>query len=301
MKMRMLKETDIEDILGLWNRNVPHDQMTPELLEEKVWDDKDFSKELTRVAIHDNRVVAFGMALVRTGQPERHGYIKMLAVEKKFQNQGIGARILRQLEAALKKLDVDTVRIAESAPNYLVPGLDPRYTAALVMLQRNGYKRFGETWNMVVDMSAQEFDTSRDEQELAARGFEIRRALMADDADVQRFLVEHWPAWKHEARRSMLNYPISLHLALKDGRIVGFAAYDCNNHNTGWFGPMGTLEQFRRVGIGRVLLRRCLRDIKEQGHRHATIPWVGPVAFYLRHAGAEISRVFYRFEKKLLR
>ncbi|MFV1981354.1 MAG: GNAT family N-acetyltransferase, partial [Rhodothermia bacterium] len=94
------------------------------------------------------------------------------------------------------------------------------------------------------------------------------------------------------------NMPVSLHLAFRDEALVAFSGYDGNNVGTGWFGPMGTAESARGAGIGGVLLKRCLADIKAQGKHEAIIPWVGPVGFYAHHVGARISRVFLRLEKQ---
>ena len=299
MKMRQLRDQDIEELLALWNRNMPFDQLTPELLEEKVWDDKDYNPGTALVVEHENTLIAFAMGLNRTGMPEPMSYIKLMVVDEKYQYRGIGTRLLREVEAQLKAGGAERIRLGESAPNYLMPGLDPRYTRALVFFEKHGYRRFGETWNMEADLSKQDFDTSQEEKRLAERGIEIRRAIMGDFEDLEVLLQQHWPSWIPEVQRSLLNYPISLHIATLDGKIIAFSAYDCNNFNTGWFGPMGTDLQYRGLGIGGILCRRCLADIKAQGHRFATIPWVGPIAFYLRCAGAEISRVFYRLEKTL--
>ncbi|RME01303.1 MAG: GNAT family N-acetyltransferase [Calditrichaeota bacterium] len=299
MKIRHLKDTDIEDLLGLCNRNLHYDQMTPELLEEKVWEDKDFENDLALVVEHENNLVAFIMGLVRKNADEPLGYVKLIVVEEKYQRKGVGRRLLQAVEPMLLERGAKRVRVCESAPNYLTPGIDARYTRAMVFFEKNGYERFGETWNMEADLSREDFDTTAEEQKLKQQGIEIRRAIMGDLEDISRFLQQHWPAWIEEVQRSLLNYPISLHLALSEGKIIAFSGYDCNNFNTGWFGPMGTDPQYRGLGIGGVLLRRCLADIKKQGHRFATIPWVGPIAFYLHYAGAEISRVFYRYQKHL--
>lgn len=300
MKMRHLHDSDIEALLALWNRNMRYDQLTPELLEEKVWDDRDFNEDLALVVEHENTIIAFIMGLVRTGMPEeKAGYIKLLVVDEKYQRRGIGSRLVKELEQRLKAGGATVVRVCESAPNYLNPGIDARYTRGMVFFEKQGYERFGETWNMEADLSRDDFETADEEKRLAEQGIEIRRAIMGDWEDLESLLKQQWPAWIEEVQRSLLNYPISLHLALVDGRVVAFSAYDCNNFRTGWFGPMGTDPDYRGKGIGGVLLRRCLKDIKAQGHRFATIPWVGPIAFYLHYAGAEISRVFYRYQKTL--
>jgi len=298
MKVRLLRDTDIDLLLSLLNRTQRYDQLTPELLEEKVWNDSNFSENLSLVLEHDKRIIAFVMGIVRSTAAQPIGYIKFLVVEEKYQRKGAGTRLLQEMEKRLRAHGVRVIRIHESAPNYLVPGLDPRYTRAMVFLERNGYKRFGETWNLEADLSRENFSTREAEKALAAKGIDIRRADAGDVEAVREFLAQHWPPWIGEVMYSFKNRPVSLHLAFRDGQLIAFSAHNCNNFNTGWFGPMGTDPATRKLGVGGVLLRRCLADIKNAGHRFATIPWVGPIAFYLHYAGAEISRVFYRYEKR---
>ena len=112
-------------------------------------------------------------------------------------------------------------------------------------------------------------------------------------------VAAHWPAWRGEVTNALRNDPISLHLALDPEGVLGFAAYDTNNLGMGWFGPMGTVPAAEGQGLGRVLLWRCLRDQKAQGHAAAIIPWVGPIAFYRRYAGARIARRFDRYAKRM--
>ena len=75
--------------------------------------------------------------------------------------------------------------------------------------------------------------------------------------------------------------------------------HNTNNFGTGWFGPMGTHPDLRGMGIGEILLKRCLQDMKEEGLEYSTIPWVAPIAFYSHYCYAMIERVFWRFEKSL--
>jgi len=113
------------------------------------------------------------------------------------------------------------------------------------------------------------------------------------------FIDEYFPLWRTEVENTFLSLPVSLHIALLKGEIKAFSAHNGNNFGTGWFGPMGTDPDVRKHGLGRVLLLRCLADIKNQGHRLAIIPWIGPYRFYLRNCGAKISRVFWRYRKWL--
>jgi len=105
------------------------------------------------------------------------------------------------------------------------------------------------------------------------------------------------PAWREEVGCAYTNDPLSLYLAWADDTVVGFATYHGNNVRTGWFGPMGTAPAYRGRGVGAVLLRRCLRDLKHQGLAHAIIPWAAHIGFYEQHAGARRSRTFQRLRK----
>ena len=62
---------------------------------------------------------------------------------------------------------------------------------------------------------------------------------------------------------------------------------------------MGTDASARRLGIGSVLLRRCLADLAGEGRAGAEISWVGPVGFYARGVAARIDRVFWLFNREL--
>jgi GNAT superfamily N-acetyltransferase len=299
MTLRLLQDSDIEQLIRLWNRSASFDQMTPELLEEKVFDDPNYDRELALVVESEGQLVGFIMGVIRGDDVEKRGYVKLIIVEPKLQRNGLGTRLLRQLEERLNRTGCTTVRLFESNPNYLIPGLDPRYTEAVAFFEKHGYQRFGETSNMEVDLSNQDFATAADEERLRSDGIEIRRAIMGDHDEVMSLLQRHWAGWVPEVQRELLNYPISLHLAFYQERVIAFAGYDGNNFNTGWFGPMGTDPSARKRGVGGVLLRRCLQDIKDQGHRRAIIPWVGPYNFYSHYTGARISRIFWRYKKEI--
>lgn len=300
LQIRTMTERDDDAVLALWNRSLRFDRLTPELFDEKVYEDPNCTRELRLVAEEQQRLIGFIAGTLR--QHAEHGtigYIKLLAIEPQARRRHVASRLLENLESELKLRGSRLLRVFESAPNYLLPGIDPRYTEAVSFFERQGYVRFGETSNMEVDLHSRNFETSAEEAQLREQGFEIRRAIMGDKDYVLAFLQKHWPAWIPEVERTLLNYPISLHLAWHKHEVVAFSAYDGNNLNTGWFGPMGTAPEQRSSGLGGILLKRCLADIKAQGHRLAVIPWIGPYRFYSHYCGAHIARVFWRYQKKL--
>jgi mycothiol synthase len=302
MTIRPLDRPDAEALLQIWNAAAPLDPLTPALLEEKIWGDEDTTTDLALLAEDAGQIAGFATGVVR--QPGERGVVKLIAVAPPRWREGIGGQLLRQLESAMRQRGASAVRLGEAAPNYLLPGIDPRYTRAMLFFEGRGYRRIGETYNLDVDLGAEDWSTAAREQELAMEGVTVRRAASDDRLAVDAFLDEHWPAWKAEVSRALERRPVALHVAFRqrggeEPELLGFSAYDSNNLGTGWFGPMGTAPAARGLGIGSVLLRRCLRDQRAQGLQRAIIPWVGPIAFYAHYADAAISRVFYRYEKTL--
>jgi predicted N-acetyltransferase YhbS len=299
MNLRPLHDHDLEAVLSMWNRSAMHDRLTPELMDEKIFDDPAYQPQLNFVAEREQRIIGFVSGTTRQDASGVIGFVKLLVVDPAHRRQRLGTRLVDAIETELRGQGAYLMRVFDSAPNYLQPGIDPRYTELVVFFERRGYERFQETANMEVDLHERDFDTQTAEAELRRQGFDVRRAIMGDRDETFEFVQRHWAAWIPEVERALMNYPISLHLALQQDQIVAFSAYDGNNLNTGWFGPMGTDPAYRGHGLGGVLLQRCLADIKAQGHRLAIIPWVGPHGFYLHYAGARIARVFWRYRKKL--
>lgn len=295
MEIRALSSDDAEALRTLWNQSATFDVLTPALLQENVWADADFDPELALVAVADQRLAGFGLGIFR---PDNGiGYVKMMAVHPDFRRKAIGSALLAQLEPLLFARGASEIRIGEAPPNYLVAGIDTRYTPAVVFFERNGYLRFHEGYNLHCDLEAEDWATEAEEAQLAARGITIARALPEDEPAVMDFLAQHFKAWQPEVGKAFLNQPVSLHLAWKDRKIVAFSAYNVNNQGLPWFGPMGTDPTQRGLGAGGVLLRRCLRDQKAEGFTYSIIPWVGPYPFYAYYCGAWIERVFWRYHK----
>lgn len=233
-------------------------------------------------------------------RPEDHrGWLGLFAVAGEFWRRGVATALWRHVEANFRDAGVTEVEALAIPGNYLLPGLDPGYTEGLCFLESQGFERFRDCANLIGVLD-RPFDTRSDEDRLKSGGVTIRRAEVADDALLDAYFSEHFGLdWRMEVALALDNEPPGLHLALAGNRIIAFSAHSTQNREHGFFGPMGTAPEARGKGIGRVLLWRCLNDLRDAGHKTAVIPWVGPISFYFRHAGCRVDRVFWRYRKQL--
>ena len=297
--VRPLEPRDIVPVARLLDESLPFDAVTPRWLKDKAFADPDHSGALTLCAIDGGRLVAFAHGVARPVHAPVRGWFKWFAVAPDMRRKGIATRLFGQIERVMHRRGVRTVSIADSVPNYTMPGVDERLTDARAFLSRIGYVEGERRINMACPLRERDFGTTEAEQGLGGKGIRCRRATRGDLPHALAFTRTHFPSWTPEVAHCFLRDPISLHLAIEEARVVGFAAYDANNPGMAWFGPMGTHPEYRKRGIGEVLLRRCLRDLQAQGHAEAVIPWVGPAAFYEKTCGATVSRSFIAFSKQL--
>ncbi len=123
------------------------------------------------------------------------------------------------------------------------------------------------------------------EEELRRAGFVVRRAQPWELTPVREFVARHFgPRWADEISAGFARQPVSVHVALREGRLVGFAAHECTRRN--FFGPAGVAEAERGRGLGRALLLASLWALRELGYAYAIIGGVGPAEFYERVCNA---------------
>lgn len=121
--------------------------------------------------------------------------------------------------------------------------------------------------------------------ELESKGINIRRAQPFEITPIRSFVETNFSiAWADEVSVAYAHQPVSLFVAVAEGEVVGFAAYECTRK--GFFGPTGVSETMRDQGIGKALLLACLWGLRELGYVYGIIGRAGPVEFYQKALGA---------------
>ena len=299
MIIKKFSQEYLKPVAKLCRQNMSRDIMPDFLLQEKTLGDSDYDPELTLIGqIQNNESpIAFIQGIVRKRENGKIGYIKLLCVDSNERRKGFARKLYENVELKMKNKAVKQIRVYESYPNYFMPGVDPFYTEAVCFFERMGYRKIGDTSNLVADLSIQSFDTESEEKKLSSEGIIFRRAEISNKEKIIAWLENKFPAWIGEVSVTFNNKPITLFICELDGELMAFSAHEGNNKGTGWFGPMGTSTELRGKGAGSILLKKCLKDMKEMGFVKAIIPWVGPIPFYMHHVNSRVERVFWRYEK----
>ena len=128
-----------------------------------------------------------------------------------------------------------------------------------------------------------QIDSLIDQQ--TAAGVNIRRSQPFEITPVRHFIEENFSvAWADEISVGFANKPISIYVATRGGRVIGFAGYECTRK--AFFGPTGVDETKRGQGIGKALLIASLCGLRELGYVYGIIGGAGPIEFYQEAVGA---------------
>jgi predicted N-acetyltransferase YhbS len=123
--------------------------------------------------------------------------------------------------------------------------------------------------------------------QLSEQGVNIRRAQPFEITPVREFIEKSFSiSWADEISVGFANQPVTVCIATREGRVVGFAGYECTRKS--FFGPTGVAENERGRGIGRALLIASLWGLRELGYVYAIIGGAGPVEFYQEAVGASV-------------
>ncbi len=232
-------------------------------------------------------------------------WLRLLAVDPEFREQGVGSALLLRCEAQIA-CHADYARTLDQPGNYLSPGIDLKNQTAIDWLSKRGYAPCGKACNLLIEVQDNVRISAERMAEMLYRcetqGYDIERMSaekLENAADiVGRTFSE---GWKFEmTRATQVSGGVHIAIARDTGEFAGFAVHDGNNAGRGWFGPTGTLPSHRGRGLGAAALMACLLDVRAAGHSHCQVAWIGPREFYDKIAGIDGERNFTVLRKEVL-
>lgn len=122
-------------------------------------------------------------------------------------------------------------------------------------------------------------------QFLKVSGVIVKRPIGPEKDVIVRWVEQNFSQmWASECSVALSKTPPTCFVAMRDGKIVGFACYDATVKN--FFGPIGVLDTERKSGIGTYLMIKTLKQMFYDGYAYAIIGWAGPVDFFKKTVGA---------------
>ena len=123
--------------------------------------------------------------------------------------------------------------------------------------------------------------------EMKTSGVNIRRAQPFEMNPVRQFIEQNFSvAWADEVAAGFANKPVTVYIATRAARVIGFAGYECTRK--AFFGPTGVAESERGRGVGKALLIAALWGLRELGYVYGIIGHAGPIDFYQEAVGAVV-------------
>lgn len=304
----------VEELLQVWQEALPQDTLSLGRFRRKVLADANFRREGLQVARDkEGHPLGFAWAVCRrtpmagTDLEPDTGYLVAFGVVPRARRQGIGGALLGAAEGYLRAQGRRVCLVSPYAPGYLWPGVDPdRYPDAIRLLEALGYREFDRCVAMHRSLAdyALPPEVAAREEELRRRGYRVERLSDALIVSLLLFLErEFHPDWARAVRETLVHHgPDRILVAQRDGQVVGFCMYGTYDGVPDRFGPFGVAASERGIGLGKVLLHRCLSDMAGHGLHDAWFQWTeldSPAGHLYLRSGFTVTRSFVLFRKTL--
>lgn len=290
MEMKNFEVKHLNQVVSLWNESVvPRSVFKPFTIESftaKFLDNIYFDAAGMKLLFDGEKLIGFGHAIVNANETAP-GFITCIAVDKDYQRQGYGTKILNELENYLKSKGKTLIRLYFASPINLewyipntkcdhpgAPGV-PFNSAYYYLLMNNGYNTNGQLDGYCLDITNYELPKKviDKEKENEALGYKI---TIYDDKKHQGFdeLFEALknPAW-HEAVKNNLSLekPHPMLIVEKAGRILGWTGpmYP-QESGRGYFAGIGVHPETQGHGLGKALFCELVYHSRNYGAKFMT-------------------------------
>lgn len=295
MKFREMDLNDTQELVKLWNNNIgavyPLDS---KLFVQNYGNDKQ-NKKILGTFNGDNLAgfIIYKQWSSPSGvlEPNNHtGYINSIIVDISCRNSGIASALLNSAEKDLIERGVNLIH-AGSDTNHFFPGIPYECMKAQEFFSKKGYE-IGETsYDLICDISKVDFKKLPDMNLNCDKKYKTEILKKECRDDLFRFFKKNFSGrWYQEM---MDFFKIGMEdrdiVVLKDeNKIIGFAhIYDNKSKfigpsiywrkllsdDYGGLGPIGIDEDYRKCGLGLLILYRSLEILKQRDVKNMVIDW----------------------------
>jgi ribosomal protein S18 acetylase RimI-like enzyme len=263
-------------------------------LETQTFGDPEHDISYLIKASEKGKIVAALIGSTRKDGQAKVGYIKYFGVLPKSRLKGVGKAVFSELERRFQKRDVREIRIGACPPPYMQNGVGVHDTGTVTFLLKRGYHISDTIIDLTCDLMKWKPEEKPEDKALI-KSAKVRQAKAADEKALIEMVTATFPFWVYEVKQGLEKGAVFV--ADNNGVLAAFCC--ANAANPGFYGPTGSLESARGLGLGRILLNKTMEYLKKDGHKKARIPWVGPIPFYVKCAQAKMGPIYFQFNKKI--
>lgn len=285
MEIRAFRKEDMGEVVDLWNRSLREDKGdSPWYLEftllsegrlEGIVADPNFDRDGAFVAYDGERMIGFGRGVVKKvasyegEKPEGlPGYLEGLVVDSSFRRRGAGTWLLQHIESYVRENGKDALQISfHRSPVFGVSVL-PETPEYRFLVGRGFEPEVSEfRLRLVFDAFRLREEILEIRERLRREGIEITYYQDAYRDSFSGLMARYFPGWWHYSYRPNLEREerLPVLVALEGDRVVGFVGFvHVRGNGRAGFSP-GVDPEYRRRGIGKVLVNLWAQAVKEMG------------------------------------
>ena len=312
MKLTTYDQKYENDVVALWNQELPEDPITVHKFRHQALLDDNFDSDLCYVALENEKVIGFLLAtrrkfpyLERGTEPDR-GWVNVMFVSKEWQRKGIGSIMLKRAEQDMKSRGAKNITLAAYSPSYFFPGVDiENYAASAAFFETHGYQKGKISYSMCKDLHGYQLSEETREKLSKAQkaGFHFEMFTWKYAVELLNFTRDEFGGgWKRNCLLTMQHDRAEDCILLvldKEDRICGFCTRMIDE-NPMRFGPIGTAARVRNQGLGSILFDLAQLEMEKRGIYHLYFVSTDDPGrcFYERH-GVHVFRTFADYRKDI--
>lgn len=307
--IRTFKATDIGEIVKIWNKAMPYNPISHKFFVQSFVLDYNFDPNGFFVAEEGDEIVGFIYAIVRrfpvdVGGPaeDENGFINGIGLKYEKDVLTLGKELVKKAEEYFSSLGKTSIHVSKYTPQFVYQGINTKYESYVKLFNECGYSEELRSYARGIDLlnyvRPPEVDELKAQRE--KEGFIFTE--MKDEYILPLFEVNS-PGWRHRFRKLLIetmDYS-KFTLAVYEGKVVGFTIFGDTYSSIERFGPYRVNEDFRGLGLGKIILHDCFAKMKEMGLQCAWAQYTPGPGFPAAHvydkAGFTVTSEYIIFIK----